>query len=108
MSMIKIMMYVRITQKNDNHSTIAAKCLQEDSFVRNSDLCTSKFSSAAAPSPAILDSSSFRIKKRPALLLKTNIVVDEIQLGVSMLMSCSLRNRAVKINAKVANAKDSR
>jgi len=37
-----------------------------------------------------------------------NIVVEEIQLGISMLIFCSLRNKVVRINAKVANAKESR
>ncbi|KYN26904.1 hypothetical protein ALC57_03719 [Trachymyrmex cornetzi] len=37
-----------------------------------------------------------------------NVVVEDIQLGISMLMFCSLRNNAVRINAKVANIKESR
>lgn len=94
---------MRITQKKDNHSMITAKCLQDD-FI--SDFGRSEFSSLTKPPPAILDSSSLSTKKRPALLFKTNLIIDEIQLGISLLISCSLRNKVVKINAKVANAEE--
>lgn len=97
---------MRITQKNDNHSMRAAKCLQDDSFILIPDFGRSELSSVIIP--PILDSSSFRTKNRPALLFKINVVVDDIQLGISVLMFCNLRNKAVRINAKVANAKESR
>ncbi|KYN02888.1 hypothetical protein ALC62_06287 [Cyphomyrmex costatus] len=96
---------MRITQKNDNHSIIAAKCLQDSFFI--SIFGESELSSVTIPPSVILD-SSFRTRNRPTLFLKMNIVVEDIQLGISILMFCSLRNNAVRINVKVANIKESR
>jgi len=97
---------MKATQRKDNVSMIAAKGLQDVSFVLIPDLGRSEFSSVT--SSVILDSSSFVIRKCPTLLLETNVVANEIQLGTSMLAFCSLRNNAVKTIAKVAIARESR
>lgn len=88
---------------------MAAKCLHDDSFglVRgfgNSEL--SSVSGLSILSVDNLESSSVRIRKRPALLLKTNDVVVEIQYGTSMFISCILRSRAVNINANTARSSE--
>lgn len=95
----------------DNHSTIAAKCLQDDSLFVSLAFDRSEFSSvslANIPVVEAFDSLSLSIKKRPALLFKTNVIVDETQLGVSTLIFCNFLNNAVRIKANAANPRESR
>lgn len=68
--------------KKDSHSMMAAKCLHDDSFGSLPDFGKSELSSPSPPNIPVVDnleSSSVRIRKRPALLLKMNDVVVEIQ-----------------------------
>lgn len=90
---------------------MAAKCLHDDSLGSVVDFAKSELSSPSPPNIPLLDdleSSSLRMRKRPALLLKMNDVVVEIQYGTSMLISCILRRTAVRTKANTAIASESR